>query len=54
MNAKRSEGKPREPWKRKMGTEFSGLERTRDFVIAIAVWVVIVVIAMVIAFFAFN
>lgn len=42
------------PWKKKMGTEFSGLENTRDFLVAIAIVLVFVAIAGVIAFVAFG
>ena len=46
--------KPRDTWKNRIGVEFSGLERTRDFLIGIAFFVVLVVVAMLIAFFAFG
>jgi hypothetical protein len=47
-------GKPRNPWKRKMGVEFSGLEAPRDFLVAILALVGLVLVAMVIAFVAFG
>ena len=53
-NSESRENTPGQSWKPKMGTEFSGLERPGDFIIAIAVWIGIVLIAMVIAFLAFS
>ena len=47
-------GEPRDAWKRKMGPEFSGLERTRDFLVALAALVIFIGVAMVIAFIAFG
>jgi len=44
----------RDHWKRKMGVEFSGLERSRDFLVAFAFVAVLFVVAMVIAFVAFG
>lgn len=51
---KRSSEEPSESWKSKMGVEFSGLERPRDFLVALAVLAVFVLIAMAIAFVAFG
>lgn len=48
------ERRPRDSWKRKMGVEFSGLERSRDFLVAFLFFAVFVIIAMVIAFIAFG
>ena len=47
-------GEPRDAWKRKMGPEFSGLERTRDFLVALAALAIFIGVAMVIAFIAFG
>lgn len=41
-------------WKRKMGVEFSGLERFRDYVVAFAFALVFVAIAGIIAYVAFG
>lgn len=46
--------KERDSWKRRMGVEFSGLERSRDFLVAFVFFVVFVIIAMVIAFIMFG
>lgn len=45
---------PTEPWKRKMGVEFSGLERSRDFMVAIAFFGGIGAVAAIAAFLAFG
>jgi hypothetical protein len=47
-------GKPSESWKRKIGVEFSGLERPRDFVIAFAFLIAFILVAAVIAFVMFG
>jgi len=44
----------RDAWKQKMGVEFSGLERSRDFLVAFVFFAVFVIIAMVIAFLMFR
>lgn len=49
---KRRSGLPRDPWKRKMGPEFSGLERPSDFLAAIAIIAAIVIVGLVIAWLA--
>lgn len=52
-NRKQSSGEPKDPWKRKMGVGFSGLEHFRDFLVAFVFIVVLVGVAMVIAYIAF-
>ena len=49
-----SSGKPRNPWKRKMGPEFSGFERTRDFLVAIGFVAALIGVGMVIAYLSFG
>ena len=41
-------------WKGKFGAEFSGLERPRDFLMALAFFIAFVIAAMVIAAVAFG
>ena len=50
----RDSGKPRDQWKRKMGPEFSGFERSRDFLIAILAVAALVGTGMVIAYIQFG
>jgi hypothetical protein len=52
--SKRSRGEPGDTWKSKMGVEFSGLETARDFLVAIAALVGLVLVAIAIAFVAFG
>jgi hypothetical protein len=47
-------GEPRDAWKNKMGPEFSGFERTRDFLVALLALAILIGVAMVIAFVAFG
>ena len=55
MSSRKSDsGQPRDPWKRKMGVEFSGLSRIRDFLVAFLIVAVFVGIGMVIAFIRFG
>ena len=55
MNSRKSSsGTPKDPWKRKMGVGFSGLEHIRDFLVAFVFIVVLVGVAMMIAFIAFG
>lgn len=53
-----ADSKKRDLWrnssKRKMGPEFSGLEGPRDFLVGILFLVVLILVAMVIAFVAFG
>ena len=51
---KRPDDTPRNPWKRKMGVEFSGLEGPSDFLIAVVALALFIGVAMVIAFVAFG
>ena len=53
-NQKPRSSRPSEPWKRKMGVGFSGLERPRDFLIAILFGVAFVLVAMLLAFVAYG
>ena len=41
-----------DPWKSKVGVEFSGLERTSDVLVAAGICVTFAILAMVIAFLA--
>ena len=41
-------------WKKKMGVELSGLEGTRDFLVALGFVLVMITVAMVIAFVMFG
>ena len=41
-------------WKKRIGVEFSGLERSKDFLVAIGVGLGLVAVAMAIAFIAFR
>ena len=41
-------------WKTKMGVEFSGLEGTRDFFVALGFIVILITVGMVIAYMAFG
>ncbi len=54
MSHEQRPDEPREPWKRKMGAEFSGLERPRDFLVAFLAVAVLITIALVIAYVAFG
>lgn len=49
-----SRPKPRSPWKRKMGPEFSGLERPRDFLVAFTFVAILLGTAALLAFLAFR
>lgn len=44
----------KDSWKSKMGVELSGLEGTRDFLVAIGLIAVVVIVGMLIAFIAFG
>lgn len=50
----RTRPQPTEPWKRKMGVEFSGLENTRDFIVALGCFALLVAVAAAVAFVAFG
>lgn len=54
MSGEPSSGKERDPWRRKMGAEFSGLEHARDFIVAFIFIAILVLVAMVIAYIAFG
>ena len=47
-------GRIRNPWKRKMGVEFSGLQGPRDFLVGLLFVVLLVGAGMVIAFLSFG
>lgn len=47
-------GPPRDPWKKRMGVEFSGLEATRDFFVALGFLAILIISGMLIAYFAFG
>lgn len=49
-----SSDKPRDTWKRKMGPEFSGFERTRDFLVALMFVALLIGTGMVIAYLSFG
>ena len=51
---KHNPAEPRNAWKKKMGPEFSGFERTHDFLIAILAVAILVGLGMVIAFLSFG
>ena len=50
----KNSGKPRDTWKRKMGPEFSGFERSRDFLVAIVAVGILIGLGMLIAFLSFG
>ena len=54
VSERKDPGKPRDPWKRKMGPEFSGFERTRDFLVAIGFVAALIGAGMVIAYLSFG
>ena len=46
--------RPSDPWKKKVGVEFSGLENRHDFWVALVIGAAFIITAMVIAFVAFG
>jgi hypothetical protein len=41
-------------WKTKMGVEFSGLEGTRDFLVAFGFVLILIIVGMLIAYITFG
>lgn len=54
MTKRRSADVDSDSWKKRIGVEFSGLERPRDFLVAFAFLVGFVMVAAVIAWIAFG
>jgi hypothetical protein len=54
VNRRDDQPRDADAWKEKMGPEFSGLERTRDFLVALLFVAALVIVASVIAYLAFG
>ena len=52
--SKKDSGKPRDQWKKKMGPEFSGFERSHDFLVAIVAVAILIGLGGLIAYLSFG